>query len=48
MAECEEVLAALDEAEAIAKRAHRGIFEFGDPADDDDEEEKPRGKAWGR
>ena len=48
MVDCVEVLAALDEIEAIAKRTHRGIFEFGDPADDDEEDVPLRGKAWGR
>ena len=45
VAEAAEILAALDEAEALAKRAHRGMFEYGDPGDEE-EEEAP--KTWGR
>ena len=47
VAEAAEVLSALDEAEALAKRAHRGMFEYGDPGDDDEEDGPPRA-AWGR
>ena len=45
VAEAAEILAALDEAEGLAKRAHRGMFEYGDPGDEE-EEEAP--KTWGR
>lgn len=45
VAEAAETLAALDEAEGLAKRAHRGMFEYGDPGDEDEEDAPP---AWGR
>jgi staphylococcal nuclease domain-containing protein 1 len=40
-----EAVTKLQEAQDEARRAHRGIFEFGDPGDSDDEQEAaPRGK----
>ena len=48
MAEAVETLAALEEAEALAKRGRRGMFEYGDPGDEDEEDGPPRAGAWGR
>lgn len=31
-----------------ARKAHRGIWEYGDPADSDDEELAPKPNAWGK
>lgn len=39
---------ALADAEDDARRAHRGIWEHGDPGDSDDEEPAPRAPAWGK
>jgi staphylococcal nuclease domain-containing protein 1 len=40
---------ALADAEDEARRAHRGIWEHGDPGDSDDEEPAPRPPpAWGK
>ncbi|KAK9827311.1 hypothetical protein WJX81_003519 [Elliptochloris bilobata] len=44
-----EVLEALGEAESEARAAHAGMFEYGDPGSEDEEEAAPRPKgAWGR
>lgn len=39
---------ALMDAEDEARRAHRGMWEHGDPGDSDDEEPAPRPPAWGK
>ena len=39
---------ALADAEDEARRAHRGIWEHGDPGDSDDDEPAPRAPAWGK
>lgn len=31
-----------------ARRAHRGMWEYGDPGDSDDEELAPKPAAWGK
>lgn len=41
------VVDALAAAEDLARRAHRGVFEYGDPGDDDEDDAPPR-PAWGR
>ena len=38
---------ALAAAEDLARRAHRGLFEYGDPGDDEEDDAPPR-PAWGR
>mmetsp|Transcript_9984 Transcript_9984/g.28669 ORF Transcript_9984/g.28669 Transcript_9984/m.28669 type:complete len:953 (+) Transcript_9984:302-3160(+) len=42
-----ELMTALEAAEDSAKKAHAGIWQYGDPGDSDEEEDRPRG-AWGR
>ena len=41
------VIEALAAAEDLARRTHRGLFEYGDPGDEDEDEAPPR-PAWGR
>ena len=44
-----EVLEALREAEDEARSAHAGMWEYGDPGSEEEEEAPPRPKgAWGR
>ena len=44
-----EVLEALGEAESEARAAHAGMWEYGDPGSEEEENAAPRPKgAWGR
>ena len=44
-----EVLEALSEAESEGRAAHAGMWEYGDPGSEEDEDAAPRSKgAWGR
>ena len=45
--EVSAVIDALATSEDLARRAHRGLFEYGDPGDDDEDDAPPR-PAWGR
>lgn len=42
------VITKLMDFEDEARRAHRGMWEYGDPGDSDDEEMAPKPNAWGK
>jgi staphylococcal nuclease domain-containing protein 1 len=42
-----EAITALAKFEEEARKAHRGMFVYGDPGDSDDEEQAPP-RAWGK
>ena len=41
-----EVAQELQEAEAEARKGHLGMWRYGDPGEDDDEDERPVRSAW--
>lgn len=44
-----EAITAMAGFEEEARKAHRGMFQYGDPGDSDDEQDMPRPQgAWGK